>query len=114
MIFLNDDVFMFLEIVFILANSADPEEMPLNAQGNLRKCPDSSEPSLLAFIKYVCIQRLRPKFRPLAPLNMSATQHGRLKEALGHMQLESKSCMVAHMVKPVLSDHSKRRSKIGF
>ena len=43
-----------------------------NAQVSLRNGPYSLEPLPLAFTKYGCRCSLRPNFRPLAPLDMSA------------------------------------------
>ena len=53
----------------ILALIAPPAT---KAQTSLRNCTVSSEPSPLAHTKYRCRRRLKPKTRPLAPLNKAA------------------------------------------
>ena len=40
-------------------------------QASLRKDAGSTEPSLLAYIKYECRRNIGPKFSSLAPLGMS-------------------------------------------
>ena len=51
--------------------------------------------SLLACTKFAYGQRLRPKFRPLAPLD---TQHYGLKEAFAHMQHIPKSHELSQII----------------
>ena len=67
---------------------------------------DSPEPSLLAYTKYGCRWRLRPKFRPLALLNMSAWMSDRSIYAHA-IRSEISHVRPGYTVKPVLSSHSK-------
>ena len=76
-----------------LANSENPDEMLHNAV--------LPEPSLVAYMKYGCRCRLRPKFRSLAFLDTSVFISG--------------NCSYVRVtVKHVLSGNSKRRQKFVF